>query len=127
MQGKKRKTRVLPFMLAAVLSISVNTTAIPLMGYAAEVSTSVNTEEEPAKEIEEPAADLNTAEQDEAEPAEEEPTEEAQFTAYKRVVERRGADRGGVSRSGADRGGACNSGADRRGTAHCGIGHGCSC
>ena len=76
MQGKKRKTRVLPFMLAAVLSISVNTTAIPLMGYAAEVSTSVNTEEEPAKEIEEPAADLNTAEQDEAEPAEEEPTEE---------------------------------------------------
>ena len=110
MQGKKRKTRVLPFMLAAVLSISVNTTAIPLMGYAAEVSTSVNTEEEPAKEIEEPAADLNTAEQDEAEPA-----------------DRRGADRGGVSRSGADRGGACNSGADRRGTAHCGIGHGCSC
>ena len=44
MQGKKRKTRVLPFMLAAVLSISVNTTAIPLMGYAAEVSTSVNTD-----------------------------------------------------------------------------------
>lgn len=71
MQGKVRKTRVLPIVLATVLALSVSTNAFPLMGYAAETSTPVSSEEEIIEVIEVPTADLGAEESEEEEPAEE--------------------------------------------------------